>query len=459
MKSSGDYSSQLLFYLLMLLVILSPLPLGSNREWAWTLCALLAAGITLLWLLFALFNARQISLKINPVLILMLLAVCLWVGVQTAAWTPAQWHHPLWRMTAGSLRVDLPGRVSVSAQDSQTALMRLLSYGLVFFVSFQLGRSKQRAFAALRILAYTGLVYAVYGLFSFWSGEGSLLWFKEEAFKMDLRSTFVNRNSYATYAGLSLMCTMAWFYQSIAVRRSNQMYEIPQGRQLRTEQFILKIWKPLTVLLLISAALILTHSRGGFISSLVAGIVLLSALNQRQKIKSASSKAVIGAAIAVAVLAFMLTSEALLQRMDRLDLDANGRVLVYELVSDSLQHGNMHGMGYGTFSDSFRMYRSDELHGHYDKAHNTYLENIFELGWPAALSLFACIAWLGLICLKGVRNRRRDWAFPATGLAATVLVGIHSLFDFSLQMPAVAITYACIMGVACAQSYSATTIK
>ncbi len=447
-------ATQALFYLLMLFVILTPLPLGSNREWSWTLVAVLASGIALLWVLAEGFSVRKVSLHLNPFLILMFLAVCAWAAIQTAPWTPAQWHHPLWGMTAEALSVDLPGRVSVSNEDSLTALMRLLSYGLVFFVSFQLGRSRERAFEAYRILAFAGLAYAIYGLITFWSGEGSLLWFKEDAFKMDLRSTFVNRNSYATYAGLSLMCAMAWFYQSVVVRRSNQVYEIPQGRQLRVEQFILKAWKPLIALLLLTTALILTHSRGGFISSLAGGIVLLMALNHRQKIKSLRSRAAIGAAIAVAVVAFVLTSEVLLQRMQRIDLDGNDRLKVFELVAQPLQHGNMQGMGYGTFSDSFRMYRSDELRAHFDKAHNTYLEDIFELGWPAAQALFACIAWLGLLCLKGVRERHRDWVFPATGLAATSLVGIHSAFDFSLQMPAVAITYACVMGVACAQSYS-----
>jgi hypothetical protein len=44
--------------------------------------------------------------------------------------------------------------------------------------------------------------------------------------------------------------------------------------------------------------------------------------------------------------------------------------------------------------------------------------------------------------------------FPATGVAASVLVGVHATMDFSLQLPAVAMLYAAIMGVACAQSYS-----
>jgi O-antigen ligase len=112
------------------------------------------------------------------------------------------------------------------------------------------------------------------------------------------------------------------------------------------------------------------------------------------------------------------------------------------------------GFGYGTFADSFRLYRNDKLYAHFDKAHNTYLENIFELGWPAAGLLLLCLAWLTLICVRGARDRGRDWVYPATGVAASVLVGIHSFLDFSLQMPAIAITYAAILGVACSQSYT-----
>ena len=84
-------------------------------------------------------------------------------------------------------------------------------------------------------------------------------------------------------------------------------------------------------------------------------------------------------------------------------------------------------------------------------------QRVFELGVPAALALFASIGGLALMCLRGWRRRHRDWVYPALGVAASVLVGIHALFDFSLQIPAVAILYACIMGIGCAQSRSSRT--
>ena len=102
----------------------------------------------------------------------------------------------------------------------------------------------------------------------------------------------------------------------------------------------------------------------------------------------------------------------------------------------------------------FKLYRSEDVQYLYDKAHNSYLENSFELGIPVALSLFLSLLGLFWLCLKGVFSRQRNWLYPATGVAATALVASHSLIDFSLQIPAVAITYSAIMGLAVAQSFS-----
>ena len=62
--------------------------------------------------------------------------------------------------------------------------------------------------------------------------------------------------------------------------------------------------------------------------------------------------------------------------------------------------------------------------------------------------VYLALAGLVWTCWKGVQRCRRDWGYPATGVAASVLVGLHAMLDFSLQLPAVAILYAGIMGIA-----------
>ena len=145
-------------------------------------------------------------------------------------------------------------------------------------------------------------------------------------------------------------------------------------------------------------------------------------------------------------LPFYLTSEALLDRINRTDITTEERMAVYANVNRAIGDNPVLGFGYGTFANSYLLYDPLESGVHYDRAHNTWLENAFELGVPAALALYLALGGLALTCLKGVRRRHRDWVFPATGVAASVLVGLHATLDFSLQLPAVAILYAVYHG-------------
>lgn len=445
--------NSVLFALLMLLVVVSPLPIGSNREWSWALCALWSSLIGLAWVLASLGRKAELNTRIQPLIPLFFLLACAWVLVQLGAWTPAHWHHPLWQMASDTLGIELAGRVTVSADDGWTSLMRLLGYALVFLLALQFGRDRGRAQAAFGIMAFAGLVYAVFGLFVYWSGYDPEWLFRGRVMPHDVRSTFVNRNHFATWQGLTLLCAMAWFYHRMA-KPSVKPYEVPKDREARAEEFILKIWKPLTVMLLMVSALVLTHSRGGFVAAMAGTVVLFYLLDQRVSSKKSRMRMVAIASLAVAGLAFAITSEALLDRINRTDITTEERMAVYTNINRAIGDNPVLGFGYGTFASSYLLYDPLESGVHYDRAHNTWLENAFELGVPAALGLYLALGGLALTCLKGVRRRHRDWVYPATGVAASVLVGLHAILDFSLQIPAVAILYACIMGVACAQSYS-----
>ncbi len=302
-------------------------------------------------------------------------------------------------------------------------------------------------------LTIAGLVYAVFGLAVYWSGYYPEWLFGGKVLAHDVRSTFINRNHFATWQGLTMLCAMAWFYHRMA-KPVVKPYAMPQDREARVEEFILRAWKPMTALLLMVTALVLTHSRAGFLSALAGTVVLFLLLDRRASSKSNRARIVVITALAVAGIAFYMTSEALLDRINRTDITTEERLAVYANINRAIGDNPALGFGYGTFADSFLLYDQNESPVHYDRAHNTWLENAFELGVPAALALYLALAGLAWTCWRGVQRRHRDWVFPATGVAASVLVGLHAMLDFSLQLPAVAILYACIMGIACAQSFS-----
>jgi O-antigen ligase len=112
------------------------------------------------------------------------------------------------------------------------------------------------------------------------------------------------------------------------------------------------------------------------------------------------------------------------------------------------------GIGLGSFVSVVPIYRTIAITFFFDLAHNDYLQNVLELGIPAALCLFVAIGCLVGLCVHGIRTRLRDAIFPCLGLAASALVGLHATIDFSLQIPAVTTVYLFLLGIAVAQSVS-----
>jgi O-Antigen ligase len=126
---------------------------------------------------------------------------------------------------------------------------------------------------------------------------------------------------------------------------------------------------------------------------------------------------------------------------------ANGLVY-YRTTWEAIRDRPVLGTGYGTYADAFRAYNHAGTGTYFlDKAHSTYLQVIMELGCPAAAALYAGLALLVFRCLQG-----RSAVYPAVLASCSVLVGVHALVDFSLEMPANAATYALLLGAGCAQA-------
>jgi len=451
-SSPGRRANSFIFYALLLLIVLVPIPNGSNRPWSWSLCGLVISVLSLAWVVTALWDQRNVSLSLPPLIISLFLFPCLWVLLQVSHFLPEAWFHPLWGLAAEVLDAPPPG-ISLTPDMSLTALMRLISYALVFFLVFQFCRNPHRAHTTLKWLAVAGILYALYGLVVYWGNFHVLFWTESGGDINSVSSTFINKNAYVDYAGMGLLCLMALSLSRFT--RPHRMQGVsPGGRQERIETFIFNSWKPFLGVMIISSALISTQSRGGAVACAIGVTTFLLVYLVRKKADTKILMASLGGMCLIIMLAYSISNEVLLQRMVKVDTEGAERITVFKLTIDATKDNPLTGFGYGAFDQGFKTYRNEDVQYLYDKTHNTYLENGFELGVPAALSLVLSLLGLFLLCLRGVFRRKRNWIYPATGLAATTLVASHALFDFALQIPAVAITYAAIMGLAVAQSFS-----
>lgn len=452
---SAPKDQPLLFWALLGIVVLAPLPMGCVDNWSWGLLGCLVGLLLVAWSGMVLLGRQTPSIGMHSIwpVALLFTGTVVWAWLQTRSFMPPALDHPLWELADTTLGWSLPGAISLDPFETVSAIVRLLTYGGIFWLALQYGRRSSRARTAMVVLSFSGMVYALYGLLIYLLGFEVILFFRKTAYLGDLTSTFVNRNSYATLAGLGLVCATGLI--TVAITKVASAHSSLAVGALRViEALTEKGWPMVVCWLVLLLALILTHSRAGFFSTMLAIATFLVAAGMTRAVDRRLAIGLGAGCAFVLVLFLLFNGHQILARLLETSVTEEERPLVYERVIDAIGDSSLVGSGYGTFAEVFRFYRTPEIQGTFTKAHSVYLENALELGLPAALALFATLLCLALICVAGIRRRRRDAVYPCIGLAATVLVGVHSTVDFSLQIPAVAATYAFLMGIACAQCWS-----
>ena len=436
-----------------LIVILAwaPLPFGSARPWAWDLLGILALALLALSAAYETMRPSRSGL-LKPLLPALVMGglVMAWIVVQSLPWNPFGLHHPLWDRASEVLGRPLAGSLSIDREATRVHLFRLMTYAAFFFVAWQVGRRPEAAYRLLRAFAVIATVYALYGLFEFVSPDPRILWFIKEAYVTDVTATFVNRNSFATFAGLAVIAHLVLIADLLARKtdmRSRRSFLLSLADSLLGDAKWLVLG-----LVVCGGALLMSHSRGGLISALAAVAVLMALVLAAPAARAPWRFWFAGIGVAGLAIVVVLTGATTFDRLDAMSKDVEMRPKIAAAVLRAIGDNWLTGTGYGSFGDIFPLYQPLNVVGNVNLAHNDYLENALELGVPAAALLVAAVLYLASLCLVGVFRRRRDVIYPLAGTAATVMVGVHSAFDFSLQIPAVTVTYAVMLGIGVAQS-------
>ncbi len=449
------------FSAFIVLLILLPLPFGGNRLWASNLFGVLM-GLLLIAMLWE--QRKGISWAGNPprkrlvAAAIGLTGALVWAFFQVAPWAPEDWLHPLWS-EASALLGPTDGTVSIDPGAFPESLVRLLGFAACFLLAFHGGRERENARALVRALAFAGTAYALYGLLVQAMGSETILWYKKWAYQGFLTSTFVNKNSYAVYAGMGLL-------SALAVARSHAKHVEIKDRALAQKSRFAAFFTSLSLRdyaffslpIVILAALSLTGSRAGIACSLlgIAVFFIALAVNRRW---GARKGAFLASALFVLFIVFVaIGGDALLFRLEdqKIGEDSATRLAAYTLAKQAISDNPWLGFGLGSFESAFQLYRDDTLLLWFHHAHNDYLEMAMDLGLPAFLFLFCSLGLLVSCCIQGVWIRRRDAVYPALALAATFLIASHVCVDFSLHIPAIGATYAALLGLGVAQSFSSS---
>lgn len=459
-----------LLFIFVALVLLAPLLSGGNIPLAWT------GNAFVVGLLLIIISVQNLVLKRSPDVpvswiafpALLFALVCLWAMIQSLSLMPSFLHNPIWSAASEAFGEPLSGAISANPFETRVSLMRLLTYGAVFWMALQFGRDRSRAVFLLHVFAVGIALYAFYGLILWSVGSEFIPWYDKGAGRGAVTSTFINRNNFATYAGLGSV-----MFLGLVLHKTRQILRHGHGERFKYRlERILSTFAGVGGLYIIGlmmtlGALFLTQSRAGFLSTLAAlGILLVTSLT---KLKSTGAKGSVQGskgkaglfiisvvALGTIVATFSMSGSHITTRLVNSEFTDVGRSAVYPRIVVAIKDYPLLGTGYGSFQDIFPLYRDESISafGRWDKAHSTYLEVMMELGLPAAFMLFLAIGSLIYLCLRGAITRHRDSHIPLIAFAVSVLVALHSLVDFSLQIPGLTVTYAAILGLGVAQSWS-----
>ncbi len=456
--SAGQESHSLLFCTFLAGLVATPAFLGSNHPVMWTINAIVFAGLLIAYELPRIIGGRshEVSLRHAGWPLLLFACTLAWIIAQISTLTPDSWHHPVWKLASAAHGTPLPGRISVSTEQTVLALLRLCTAGAVFWLALQMARTPAAAYKLLRWIALSAGFYAAAGFFWLAFAPDLTLWFKDQATRGWFHGPFVNRNHYGAYAGLGLIAALGLILRA----RRTELDSGGTGIRMRLRA-LLNLGETTGLLLptaamLLFVSLLLTGSRGAIAASAV-GVAVLGALASRRSEGEGRGELLAIAALAIAGGLF-LYGDLLMNRVAQDGVIDGGRKAVWPMIWNAILANPWLGYGYGAFADAFPMVRDGSLDIRYvwDKAHNSWLETLHGLGIPAGLAFIFCISGIVWKILRGARARHRAIEVPAVAVASAALIASHACVDFSLQLQAITLHFAALLGAGLAQSFSSS---
>jgi hypothetical protein len=446
-----------IFWLFVAALAWAPFWYGSNDLVAWGVNALLFPGMAALYEISILIRGQGHPMGVRTLAVPtgLFAAAVVWIWIQNLTLVGMPVAHPIWEMAADALDRPIMGSISVNRDLTTLALVRLITAASAFWMAVQLCRNAARATLLIIAVAVSACAYSAYGLAAFAIRAGRVPWLEIPATVGFVSSSFINRNSFATYAGIGLICICG-----LVLRLYRHEAGMEGPRRLRIASLIEATGRRGAALVggafLIGIALLLTGSRAGAISAGIGLLVLglLTFTHAKGRAAQPIGAMILGALLVVPIL--LGFGDALLGSIARRGIGDTARAEVYLTTLRSIFDAPLSGNGYGTFIDVFPMYRGRSIgvEGIWEQAHNTYLEIFQGLGLVFGSMLIAGGLLLVLRCLRAATARQGNVTIPRVATGVAVLVGVHALLDFSLQIQAVTLTFMAVLGAGVGQSES-----
>jgi len=444
------------FYIFLLLIFWLPIPLGSNRPWAWGVIEIIAFSSLALYLLLAVKNNENVFEKLAPYkyLILSFFIVQCWLILQ---------YLPLPQSLVIFLSPNLvdiyqysdEGLKTLSLDPSQTQISSFkgLAYFSMMLLSLLLVTTQKRLKQLVIVMVLSGTFQAVYGSLQAMSGNASS-WVFEVANSSIATGGFIYKNHFANFLLLSLSMGIGLLVANL----SSQQYSSTRAKlrefvgSLLQGKAVLRIALALMVI-----GLVMSRSRMGnaafFTAMTITGIFAFFYFKNRSKGLTLLLISLL--VIDTFILGAWFGLDKVKNRIEQTALSAETRDEVNIYGLELVEKYPLTGTGAGSFYTVFPSVKGDDIKLFYDHAHNDYLQFTIEYGIPFTLLLAMIVLaslWQTIYTMRYRKNDlMRGIAFGC--MMAIIGMMIHISVDFNLQAPANAVYFVLILTLAWQSKY------
>jgi len=439
------------FYSFLLLIFWLPIPLGSNRAWAWGIIEIVAFTLLALYLVLAVKNNEDVLKKLAPykVLVIGFFTVQLWVILQFIP-LPQSFLlilspnlADIYQHSPESLRT-----LSLDPSQTQVSSFKGLAYFCLMLLSLLLITTEKRLKQLIIVMVLSGTFQAVYGSLQAMSGN-ALSWVFEVANSSIATGGFIYKNHFANF----LLLTLSMGIGLLVANLSSQEFSSAKARIRELISSLLEGKAVLRIALaLMVIGLVMSRSRMGnaafFVAMTVTGIFAFFYFKNRSK------------GLTVLLLSLLIIDTFILGAWFGLD-KVKSRIEQTSLSQETRDEVNVYGLelikkypltgtGAGSFYSVFPMVQGDDIKLFYDHAHNDYLQFTIEYGIPftALLAMIVLASlWQSIYTMRHRKNNlMKGVAFGC--MMAIIGMLIHITVDFNLQAPANAVYFVLILTLA-----------
>ena len=438
-------SDKWLFYGLIGLIIYLPLPLGSNRIWAWSLAEAWIFALSAYWIILS--AQGKVSLpsywKKCWLPIMALAGFLLFSVIQIL---------PLGLLNSNPIDIvnDMQWQqISLDPHATLQASLKTLSYLCLFMLMIALVSSEQRIKIILTAFFLSGLFQSIYGSMMTLSGIEQIFLMDKYAYIGKATGTFINRNHFANYLIICIAAGTALLLIDLSTEKSKSFKE----SIVRLLRFILSAKMLLRIGLAISViGIVLSQSRMGntafFISLAVAGTIwiVLAGRISRNTIILLASIIIIDLLIVGKWFGF----DKVQQRLQTTSHKSETRDEVIRDTRIYIKDYPLTGTGGGSYYSVYPNYKGDDIKGFYTHAHNDYLQFLSEYGAIGTFFIALLVLSSTYTAMATMMKRKNKvmQAVSFSSLMVIVALLIHSYVDFNLQIMANASSVVMLLALA-----------